>query len=154
MNPLRTITTTFITVLVSVAITSLAVASDLGTAEEAHAMLDRAATAINDDRDQAINDFNAGVEGFKDRDLYVFCADDMGELVAHGANQDLLGSSILDFTDKNGNPFLGQIFGLVIEGEVAEIDYAWPRPGETELAQKISLVTKAQDLICGVGYYK
>jgi hypothetical protein len=30
----------------------------------------------------------------------------------------------------------------------------WPRPGETEAVPKASYVTKVDDQICGVGYYK
>ena len=30
----------------------------------------------------------------------------------------------------------------------------FPRPGETEPAQKVSFVTKVGDIYCGVGYYK
>ena len=40
------------------------------------------------------------------------------------------------------------------EGTISEVSYMFPRPGETEPAQKISFVTKVGDIYCGVGYYK
>jgi hypothetical protein len=41
------------------------------------------------------------------------------------------------------------------EGEITEVSYMWPRPGadKTPVA-KVSFVTHAGDLGCGVGYYK
>src|SRR5678816_1464762 len=49
-------------------------AADFGTAEEARAMLERAVSAVKEDKAKALDMFNNGEGGFKDRDLYVFCA--------------------------------------------------------------------------------
>jgi hypothetical protein len=45
-----------------------------GTAEEAKAMLVKAVAAVKTDKAKALDMFNKGEGGFKDRDLYVFCA--------------------------------------------------------------------------------
>jgi len=47
-------------------------AADFGTPEEAKAMLEKAVAAVKQDA------FNAGEAGFKDRDLYVWCANASG----------------------------------------------------------------------------
>src|SRR5262249_3337121 len=44
------------------------------TAEEAKALLEKAVAAIKKDKAKAIDMFNKGEGGFKDRDLYVYCA--------------------------------------------------------------------------------
>ena len=49
-------------------------AAQYGTAEEAKAMLGRAIAAMKQDEANALDHFNKGDDGFKDRDLYVFCA--------------------------------------------------------------------------------
>ncbi|MGA8435874.1 MAG: hypothetical protein WB713_14015 [Methyloceanibacter sp.] len=49
-------------------------AADFGTAEEAKAMLERAVAAVKEDKAKALDMFNNGDGGFKDRDLYVWCA--------------------------------------------------------------------------------
>ena len=49
-------------------------AAEFGTAEEAKAMLARAVTAVKNDEPKALAMFNNGASGFKDRDLYVLCA--------------------------------------------------------------------------------
>ena len=43
-----------------------------GTEEEAKAMLERAVAAVKEDKAKALDMFNKGEGGFKDRDLYVF----------------------------------------------------------------------------------
>ena len=45
-----------------------------GTAEEARTMLEKAVAAVKADKTKALEMFNSGEGGFKDRDLYVFCA--------------------------------------------------------------------------------
>jgi hypothetical protein len=49
-------------------------AAEFGTAEEAKAMLDKAVAAMKEDEGKALAMFNNGESGFKDRDLYVLCA--------------------------------------------------------------------------------
>ena len=49
-------------------------AAEYGTADEAKAMLERAVAAVKEDKAKALDMFNKGEGGFKDRDLYVFCA--------------------------------------------------------------------------------
>ena len=44
-----------------------------GTAAEAKAMLEKAVAAVKADKAKALTSFNAGTDGFKDRDLYPFC---------------------------------------------------------------------------------
>ena len=70
-------------ILVSSTITLVA-AADFGTAEEAKAMLERAVAAVKKDEAKALDMFDTGEGGFKDRDLYVFCANASdGILTAH-----------------------------------------------------------------------
>ena len=53
---------------------TLVAAAEFGTAEEAKAMLERAVAAVKEDKAKALDMFNKGEGGFKDRDLYVWCA--------------------------------------------------------------------------------
>ena len=54
------------------------------TSEEARAMLEKAVAAIKKDKAKALDMFNKGEGGFKDRDLYVFCANASdGIMTAH-----------------------------------------------------------------------
>jgi hypothetical protein len=76
-----------------------------GTPEEAKAMLQRAVAAVKEDKGKALDMFNKGEGGFKDRDLYVFCANASdGILTAH---PNLKGEDLQDIKGKKGFP-LGQ----------------------------------------------
>lgn len=131
-----------------------AFAEEFGTAEEAQAMIEAAAEALAADKEAALASFNSGEEPFRTKDLYVFCGDDSGVFSAHGANADLIGENLRDLEDKAGNKLGEEIYTTAVEGEYHSVEYQWPRPGEEEVSEKESIVTKVDDQVCGVGYYK
>jgi signal transduction histidine kinase len=125
-----------------------------GTAAEAKAMLEKAVAAVKADKAKAIEMFNKGEGGFKDRDLYPFCFNTAdGQLIATQAKT-MIGTDVRTLKDKNGKAFGEEIYKTVAEGKTIEISYMFPKPGQTELSEKVSFVTKIGDLACGVGYYK
>ena len=79
-------------------------AAEYGTADEAKAMLERAVAAVKEDKAKALDMFNKGEGGFKDRDLYVFCANASdGILTAHPYGQK--GKLLQDIEGKHGAAF-------------------------------------------------
>ena len=60
-----------------------ALAEDKASAADAKAMLERAVAAVKADEPKALAAFSQGADGFKDRDLYVFCAPNDGKVDAH-----------------------------------------------------------------------
>ena len=138
----------------AIALSTAAVAqSQFGTAAEAKAMLDKAAAAVKADKTKALDQMQKGEGGFKDRDLYAFCANASdGVITAHPS---LKGQDIKTIKDKNGKALGEEMMKVATEGKVDEVSYMWPRPGaDTTPVQKVSFVTKAGDQVCGVGYYK
>src|SRR6476620_1123312 len=128
-------------------------AADFGTPEEAKAMLEKAVAAVKQDKAKALDAFNAGEGGFKDRDLYVFCANASdGVMTAHPYGQK--GKQLREIFGKKGYPFGQEIMEKATEGEIKEVSYWWPRPGSDEQVKKTSFYTKVGDQICGVGYYQ
>ena len=103
-------------------------AAQYGTPEEAKAMLDRAVAAVKEDKTKALDMFNKGEGGFKDRDLYVFCANASdGILTAHPV---LKGELLTDIKDKKGSPFGQEIMRTASKGKIDEVTYWWlPRHG-------------------------
>lgn len=124
-----------------------------GSEAEAKAMLEKAVAAVKADKAVALASFLKGEGGFKDRDLYPFCANASdGAMTAHPA---LMGKKIQDIVDKNGKKLGEEMQKVATEGKLTEVSYMWPRPGaDTTPVQKVSFVTKVADQICGVGYYK
>jgi hypothetical protein len=135
------------------ATSALAAQSQYGTAEEAKAMLNKAVTAVKEDKTKALDLFNKGEGGFKDRDLYVFCANGSdGIVTAHPYGQK--GKQLREIFGKKGYPLGQEIMKKATEGTIKEVTYWWPRPGSDKPLEKTTFYTKASDQICGVGYYK
>ena len=124
-----------------------------GTAAEAKAMLDKAVAAVKADKAKAITSFNAGTDGFKDRDLYPFCFN-ISDGVTQAAPPSVRGKDVRTLKDATGKGFGEDIYKAVQEGKINEVSYNFPKPGATEPSPKVSFVTKVGDLGCGVGYYK
>jgi single cache domain-containing protein len=144
------------TALLSLSVTAYAQQGQYGTAQEARVMLDKAVAAVKANKEVALTMFNKGEGGFKDRDLYPFCFNlNDGKFVA--AIQQLLGTDTRALKDPTGKVFGPELYAAAQkpEGQITEVDYMFPRPGadKTPVA-KVTFVTKAGDLGCGVGYYK
>jgi Single Cache domain 2 len=123
--------------------------ADFGSSEEAKAMLEKAVAAVKENKAKALDMFNKGEGGFKDRDLYVYCANASdGIFTAHPT---LKGKQLRDIKGKHGAPLGETIMQNATEGTIKETTYWWPRHGPLE---KTAFYTKAGDQICAVGYYK
>ena len=127
-------------------------AAEYGTAEEAKAMLNKAVGAVKEDKAKALDMFNKGEGGFKDRDLYVFCANAADGIVT--AHPTMKGKQLRDILGKKGFPLGQEMMQKATEGAIKELTYWWPRPGSDKPLEKTSFYTKVGDQICGVGYYK
>jgi len=138
-----------VTLLLS--ITAPVFAGNFGTADEAKAMLEKAVAAIKANKAEALAQFAKGEGGFKDRDLYPFCGGPDGNFTAHPS---LVGKSLKGLKDKAGKALGEDIYATAKEGSIGEVSYMWPRPGSTDPVQKVSFVTKVDDQVCAVGYYK
>jgi hypothetical protein len=136
--------------------TAVAQQGPFGTAQEARAMLDKAVTAVTADKTAALAMFNNAEGGFKDRDLYPFCFNlSDGKFVA--AIKALLGTDVRALKDPTGKVFGPELYAAAQKpvGQVTEVSYMFPRPGaDTTPVPKVTFITKASDLGCGVGYYK
>jgi hypothetical protein len=132
-----------------------------GTAREARAMLMKAVAAVQADETKALDMFNKGEGGFRDRDLYVFCVNVTdGTIVATGNPnlKEALGTDIRAAQNSTGKAFGAQVYAAIQkpEGQITEVDFIAPKPGADDtLAPKVNLIARADaDLGCGVGYYK
>jgi hypothetical protein len=132
-----------------------------GTADEAKAMLIKAVAAVKADKAKALDMFNKGEGGFRDRDLYVFCANASdGTIVAIGNPKlkQALGTDIRAAQNSTGERFGAETYAAIQkpEGQITKISYMIPKPGGDDTpVPKVSLITRADDdLGCGVGYYK
>jgi hypothetical protein len=133
---------------------SASFAAEYGTAAEAKALLTRAIAEMAADADLALVKFNDPNGEFRDRDLYVFCANVTDGITTAHASPTLVGTDLRMTKDKSGTPFGKQMLDRAVEGSLTEVSYMWPRPGGTEPVKKVSYVTKIGDQVCGVGFYE
>ena len=153
----RYVIATAVATLLTSAPTAFAQQGQLGTAQEARAMLDKAVAAVKADQAVALAMFNKGEGGFKDRDLYPFCFRVSDGKGVAGPVAVAAGVDTRTLKDPTGNAFGLELYAAAQkpEGQVTEVSYMFPKPGTTAPAvQKVSYVTRAGDLGCGVGYYK
>ena len=144
--------TSALSVMIVAGLVSLVAAqAQYGSAAEAKAMLEKAVGALKANKAKALGEFAKGEGGFKDRDLYPFCGGPDGNFTAHPT---LTGKSLKDLKDKAGKPLGQEIYRTAQEGKIGEVNYKWPRPGQTEAVDKVTFVTKVGDQVCAVGYYK
>jgi hypothetical protein len=124
-----------------------------GTADDAKAMLARAVAAINADEPKALDAFSRGADGFRDRDLYVFCARRNGRVDAH-IDPTQIGRNLKDVYDINGVAFGQEMMAVAEAGNIKGVAYMWPKPGTKVPTHKVAYVTRIKDQICGVGFYQ
>jgi hypothetical protein len=128
--------------------------AQFGTPAEAKAMLEKAVTELKANEATALVKFNKADGGFRDRDLYVYCAEmGTGKFTAH-VNPALMGTDVRALKEKDGSPLGQKIYDSAKEGTITTIGYNFPKPGTTDPVAKEAYVTRVGNEACGVGYYK
>jgi Single Cache domain 2 len=152
MQMLRRIIISCITSLAIALPSALSAQSQFGTAPEAKAMLEKAVAAVKADKGKALDMFNKGEGGFKDRDLQPFCFNISDGKIVATTVPSVLGADIRTLKDKNGKAFGLEGFQGAKEGSITETSpYMFPRPGTDPTPhEKVSFVTRVADLGCGV----
>jgi len=136
----------------------MAWAADKGTADEAVAMVKRAAEFLKKNgKEKAFAEFNNPKGAFIDRDLYIFAfmTNGDGVEVANGANPKLVGKNVLEMKDADGKFLIKDILkvGNSKEGK-GWLDYKWPNPASGTLDAKRTYVERVDDVILGCGVYR
>jgi len=143
--------------LVLVWSTTLVVAQQLGTAEEARSMLDRAVAALKSSETAALSKFNdQNNKQFHDRDLCVFCFNLSDGKVTSYSAPFLIGADVRTLRLIN-DPIGQRAFDTARnnpEGKIAILQYNFPKPGTTAPATKLSFETRIGNQGCGVTYYE
>tara|TARA_A100001011_G_scaffold303203_1_gene317119 strand:- start:310 stop:786 length:477 start_codon:yes stop_codon:yes gene_type:complete len=129
--------------------------SKFGTRQEAKSLLERVVNLMNHDKEYALLMMSIGRGGFYIKDLYPFCANEKGTLTGHPFN---VGVNLKTFKDVDGVMVGEMMFKKAKPGKISEVKYKLARLEEGLLTKKIytkiSFVTKVEDHVCAVGYYK
>jgi hypothetical protein len=114
-------------------------------------MLERAVTALKANQADALDKFQSGRAGFKDRDLYVFC---IGPDRLWSAHPSLKGQHVRTWITRDGRVVGEEMLESAREGTVSETTYPWVRPGAMVPVPKTTYFTRVGDQVCGVGFLK
>ena len=132
-------------------------AQQLGTAEQARAMLDRAISALKSNEATALSEFNdPNNKQFHERDLYVFCYDMSDGKITAYESPELLNIDVRTLALKD-DPIGQRTYEAAQnapEGSIVTIEYKLPKPGTTEPVPKQTVEMRIGHQSCGVTYYK
>ena len=130
--------------------------ADKGTADEAKAMVEKAAALLKDaGAEKAFAAFNDPAnKDFHDRDLYIFVRSMDGNTVAHGANKGMIGHTSLDLKDADGKLYNKEMIDLATSKGSGWVDYRWVNPVSKKIEPKSSFVEQVGDYVIGAGFYK
>lgn len=133
-------------------------AEPFGSADDAKAMLDRAATALKVNEAAALKQFNDDKnKQFRDRDLYVYCFNVASGKFTAFQNDMMIGVDIRELKLPPDDPIGKRAYDAVHdapEGNVVSIEYNFPKPGTKTQAAKQTLETRVGNQACGVTYFK
>jgi hypothetical protein len=131
-------------------------AANARTPEEVQAFTQRAVTHIHDvGRDQAFADFSRPDGGFVDGELYIYCQDASGVVVAHGGNPKIVGRNMADVRGPDGRLPNVEINQLGLTQGSGWLEFRWPNPATKRIELKAAYVLRVDDhTVCGSGYYK
>ena len=141
--------------MLAVTLAGSVAASEMGTPEQAKVMSLKARAAVNElGRERAFAAFADPNGEFRDRDLYVFCIDMEGVLVAQPIKPELVGKNMYNF-NKYGDLLFQDMIAVAKASDVGWVDYRWPYPGTDEIRPKTSYIAMNDSgFFCGVGAYK
>lgn len=133
-------------------------AADKGTADEAVAMVKKAAEYLKKNgKEKAYAEFNNPKGQFIDRDLYIFSFSANGDGIetANGANPKLVGKNVSEMRDADGRYMIKDILAIgMSKAGKGWVDYKWPNPSTGKLDGKRTYVERVDDVIIGCGIYK
>ena len=136
---------------------STAFAQDHGTKDEAKVMADAAVAHIKKvGPEKAFDDFMKDKATWTKKDLYVFAFDLEGLTKSHGANEKLVGKSLVGLKDQNGKEFIKAMIDVAKGPGQGWVDYDWANPVSKKVEGKSSYVERVagKDLFVGVGIYR
>ncbi len=124
------------------------------SAEQAMALLNKAAMDLTKDEKGTLMAINSLKGGYLQDDLYVFVVDlDTQRYVAHGTNLRLVNTDFGKIKDPEGKPVGEPILALIARQDYGEYEYRWKNPVTGKIEDKHAYLKKVGHFLVAVGYY-
>jgi cytochrome c len=129
-------------------------AADVGTKDEATAMVKKAIGFLKTNGvDKAYAEISNPKGQFIDRDLYVVVYDMNGKCVAHGANPKMIGRDLIDNKDVDSKEFVKERVEMMKKQASGWQDYKFRNPTTNQIEPKSMYIERVNDVIVGCGVY-
>jgi signal transduction histidine kinase len=124
------------------------------SAEQAMALLNKAAGDLAKDEKGTLAAINSLKGGYLQDDLYVFVVDlDTQRYVAHGTNLRLINTDFSKIKDPDGKPVGEPILALIAKQDYGEYEYQWKNPVTGKVEAKHAYLKRVGHFLVAVGYY-
>lgn len=132
-----------------------ALAGDHATAAEAQAMLKKGIAFIKaNGKEKGYAEISNKQGKFVDRDLYLTVYSLDGTVLAHGANDKMIGKNLMDLKDIDGKAFVKERMDLARSKGTFTQDYKFTNPTTKKIEPKQMFCEKLDEtVVCG-GIYK
>jgi signal transduction histidine kinase len=125
------------------------------SAEQAMALLNKAATDLVKDEKGTLTAINSLKGGYLQDDLYVFVVDlDTQRYVAHGTTLRLINTDFSKIKDPEGKPVGEPILALMAKQDYGEYEYRWKNPVTGKIEDKHAYLKRVGHFLVAVGYYR
>ncbi len=130
-------------------------ADQRGTADEAVAMVNKAAAYLNvNGKDKSFAEFSNPVGQFVHGDLYITVYDMNGTCLSHGFNKKMVGKNMIDLKDVDGKPFVKERSDLAKTKDTFWVEYKYVNPLTKGIEKKAQYTRKVGDVLICCGIYK
>jgi signal transduction histidine kinase len=131
-----------------------ALAAEVGTKDEATAMVKKAIGFLKTNgADKAYAEISNPKGQFVDRDLYVVVYDMTGKCLAHGANPKMIGRDLIDNKDVDGKEFVKERVEMMKKQASGWQEYKFRNPTTNQIEPKAMYIERLNDVIVGCGVY-
>ncbi|MBI5910505.1 MAG: cache domain-containing protein [Betaproteobacteria bacterium] len=125
------------------------------TAKEAEAMVKKGVAYVKaNGKEKAYAEITNTKGQFVDRDLFLSVVQFDGKVLAHGANEKLVGKMLIDIKDIDGKEFLRERIELAKSKPVLWQDYKFSNPLTKKIEPKTAYCERVDDTILCGGVFK
>jgi cytochrome c len=148
--------TIFLLVSVLAAFLSVSVSAkeQFATKKEAEAMVVKTAADLKSNRAKTLDEITAKDAKYVDRDLYAVVYDMTGKVLAHGANNKMVGKDLIELKDPDGKEFVKERVELAKSKGKFWQEYKFTDPETKKVLPKEAFCEKVDDAIVCAGVYK
>lgn len=127
---------------------------EFATAKEAEAMVVKAVAAIKASKVKTYEEITKKDAKWVDRDIYVTVYDMTGKVLAHGANEKMVGKDLIELKDTDGKAFVKERIELAKSKGKFWQDYKFTDPVTKKVLPKQMYCEKLDDSAVCAGIYK